>query len=105
MPDNIAQSIVSFLPMILIFGVLIAVTIIPQRKRDKQVKAMLSSMKKGDYVRTIGGIVGRLVQVKDDEVVLETGPDKVKMVFVKSAIATVTGSDVSQDTLTPTENK
>lgn len=105
MPQELGQTLTSILPMVLIFVVLIAITIIPQRKRDKQVKAMLSGMKKGDNVRTIGGIVGKLVLVKDDEVILETGPDKVKLVFVKNAIATVLGSEVSAEPLNPTDTK
>lgn len=104
MPTDLGQTLMSFLPMVLIFGVLIAMMIIPQRKRDKQVKEMLASMKKGDYVRTIGGIIGRIVQLKEDEVVIETGPDKVKMVFARGAIATVTGSEVQADSLSNTES-
>lgn len=79
----------SFLPLILIFVVMIVVMIVPQRRKDKAVKNMLASLKPGDRVRTIGGIYGTISSVKDDVIVLMVGPDKVKMVFAKGAIAQV----------------
>lgn len=77
--------------MVLAFVFLI---IMPQRKRDKKVKQMLADLKPGDRVRTIGGIYGRIVSMKDDIATLEVGPDKVKLVFTRGAIATVEDSDV-----------
>ena len=62
---------------ILMIVVLLVVMIIPQRRRDKKVKDMLSSLKQGDRVRTIGGIYGTISSIKDDVIVLSVGPDKV----------------------------
>ncbi|MDO4565432.1 MAG: preprotein translocase subunit YajC [Clostridia bacterium] len=83
------SSLMSFLPLILIFVVMIVVMIVPQRRKDKAVKNMLASLKPGDRVRTIGGIYGTISSVKDDVVVLIVGPDKFKMPFAKGAIAQV----------------
>ena len=52
--EGTASSLMSTLPLILIMVVLMAVMIIPQRKRDKKVKEMLASIRPGDRVRTIG---------------------------------------------------
>ncbi|MDL2235572.1 preprotein translocase subunit YajC [Christensenellaceae bacterium OttesenSCG-928-L17] len=79
----------SFLPLILIMVVMFAVMIIPQRRRDKKVKAMLNALKPGDRVRTIGGIYGTIGAIKDDVVYLVVGPDKVRLVFNRGAISTV----------------
>lgn len=74
--------------------ILIIVMIVPQRKRDKKVKEMLSALKPGDRVRTIGGIYGTISSVKDDVIVLTVGPDKVKLVFARGAISQVEDAGV-----------
>ena len=83
------SSLMSFLPIILIFVVLIVVMIVPQRRREKKVKEMLSAIKPGDRVRTIGGIYGTVMSMKDDIVVIQTGPDKTRLVFARGAISQV----------------
>jgi preprotein translocase YajC subunit len=70
---------------------------IPQRRRDKKVKDMLSSLKAGDRVRTIGGIYGTIGTIKDDTVILLVGPDKVKLVFARGAIAQVEEAGVENE--------
>ncbi len=78
----------------LVFVVLI---IVPQKRRDKKVKDMLSGVKEGDKIRTIGGIYGTVVQVKEDLITIESGPDKTKIVFAKGAISTIESADVEAD--------
>ena len=51
--------------------------------------AMRSSLEIGDQVTTIGGVIGRVVAIKDDTFVLETGADRVKIRFTKNAISSV----------------
>lgn len=81
------------LPLLLIV-VMLVVMIIPQRRRDKKVKDMLSSLKQGDRVRTIGGIYGTISSIRDDVIVLSVGPDKVKLVFARGAISQVEDAGV-----------
>ena len=59
----------------------------PQKKQEKKDAAMRSSLEIGDQVTTIGGVIGRVVAIKDDTFVLETGADRVKIRFTKTAIA------------------
>ncbi len=87
--EGTASSLMSTLPLILIMIVLMAVMIIPQRRRDKKVKEMLASLKPGDRIRTIGGIYGTITSVKDDYVVVQVGPDKVHLVFARGAISQI----------------
>lgn len=61
----------------------------PQKKQEKKDAAMRSSLEIGDQVTTIGGIIGRVVAIKDDIFVLETGADRVKIRFTKNAISSV----------------
>ena len=81
------------LPLLLVV-VMVVVMIIPQRRRDKKVKDMLSSLKQGDRVRTIGGIYGTISSIRDDVIILSVGPDKVKLVFARGAISQVEDAGV-----------
>lgn len=79
----------SWIFLIVLLVAMFAIMIIPQRRRDKKVKDMLSTLKQGDRVRTIGGIYGTISSIRDDVVVLLVGPDKLKLVFARGAIAQV----------------
>lgn len=61
----------------------------PQKKQEKKDAEMRKNLEIGDQVTTIGGVVGRVVAIKDDSFVLETGSDRVKIRFTKTAIGAV----------------
>ena len=61
----------------------------PQKKQEKKDAAMRAALEIGDQVTTIGGVIGRVVAIKDDTFVLETGSDRVKIRFTKSAISSL----------------
>jgi preprotein translocase subunit YajC len=61
----------SFLPLILIFGVFWLLVIRPQQKKSKQHQEMLSQLKTGDVVVTQGGIIGKISGIRDLEVTIE----------------------------------
>lgn len=61
----------------------------PQKKQQKREAEMRNSLEIGDEVTTIGGIIGRVVAMKDDTFVMETGSDRVKIRFRRTAIAAV----------------
>jgi preprotein translocase YajC subunit len=68
----------------------------PQKKREKQINEMRSSLKAGDSVTTIGGIKGKILSVKDDSIVLQVGADKVKLEVMRWAISKVEVGDASK---------
>lgn len=78
--------IVYLVAMVAIFYFLL---IRPQKKREKQTRMMLNDMRPGDEIITIGGIMGNVVSIKDDSVMIETGANRTKLKFEKSAIKTV----------------
>lgn len=84
---------------IIIFAVFIALMIIPQRRRKKAAQKMMDSLQPGKTIKTIGGIYGKIMAVKDDLVTIEVLPDKTRMVFAKGAIATVEDASVEENTL------
>lgn len=67
----------------------------PQKKQEKKDAAMRKSLEIGDQVITIGGVIGRVVAIKDETFVLETGADRVKIRFTKTAISSVEKLDMS----------
>ena len=75
---------------LLIFPLLLVIMyffmIRPQRKQEKEAAAMRNSLAVGDEVTTIGGIIGRVINVKDDTFVLETTRDRTRIRFERSAI-------------------
>ena len=83
--------------LIVLMVAMFAIMIIPQRRRDKKVKDMLGNLKTGDRVRTIGGVYGTIATIKDDTVILLVGPDKVKLVFARGAIAQVEDAGVENE--------
>ena len=80
--------IIYLVAMVAIFYFLL---IRPQKKRQKAMQNMLDAMQVGDKVVTAGGIIGKVVSIKEDNVIIETGqlPDKAKIKFEKSAISKV----------------
>ena len=86
MPETQAMGLESFLPLILMVVAAYFLIIAPQRKKDKKTKEMIASIEKGSDIITIGGIEGKVIQVKDDAVTIETGMDRTKLTFKKWAI-------------------
>ena len=68
------------------FGLMYFLMIRPQKKRQKEEQQMRDSIQVGDEITTIGGICGRVVTVKEDSYVIETGADRNKMKITKWAV-------------------
>lgn len=98
-----AEMLISFLPMILIIVFMVILIYLPQKRQDKKDAAMRSSIEIGDKVSTIGGIVGIVCAIsdKDDTIVLETGSDRTKIRFRRTAIAGVEKLDMGGKDTTP----
>lgn len=78
----------SVVMIVIMLGVFYFMLIRPENKRKKEAEEMRSGMKVGDSVTTIGGIVGTVVNVKDDKFVIETSADQVRIEFAKWALST-----------------
>ncbi len=61
----------------------------PQKKQEKEVASMRNSLMVGDEITTIGGIIGKIVSIKDETLVLETSRDGTKIRILKSAVRNV----------------
>ena len=76
-----------FLIIIVFFVIMYFFIVRPQKKKDKEAAQMRDSLEVGDEVVTIGGVVGKVVNVKDDTVIIETGGDRNRLTFLKTAIS------------------
>ena len=77
----------TMLMLIIMIGVFYFMLIRPENKRKKEAELMRSSVKKGDKVTTIGGIVGTVVDVKENNIVIETSADQVRVELAKWALS------------------
>ena len=78
--------------MIIVMGIFYVLLILPQQRRQKQLRAMLSALKNGDKVVTSGGIYGTISGIDGDTVILKIA-DQVKIRVARSAIAQVEASE------------
>ena len=83
------NMIISIVYMVALFAIFYFLFIRPQRKKEKQLDQLRSSLEVGQMVTTIGGMLATVAKVEDDFVVLEVGPNRTKMPFKKWAIASV----------------
>lgn len=75
------------LMMVGVFAVMYFLMIRPQKKKQKEEQAMRDNLQIGDEITTIGGIVGKIVTVKDDSLIIETGADRNRMKITRWAIS------------------
>ena len=83
------SMLATLLPLVLLLVVMYFLLIRPQKKREKEVNAMRSSVQVGDEIITIGGICGKVVKTKDESLVIQVGADKVKFEIMRWAVSKV----------------
>ncbi len=93
----VGGNILSIAVLVLMLVVMYFVMIRPQRKRQKEEAQMRNNLRVGDEITTIGGICGRVLQVKEDSLVIETGADRSKMTIKKWAIQSCDTVHEAQD--------
>lgn len=83
------SALTSFVPLILIFGIMYFLLIRPQQRRVKEHKAMVEALRRGDQVLTQGGIIGKVVKVKEDGEIEVEIAEGVKVRVLRSTVAQV----------------
>ena len=82
----------SLLPLLLMAGLFVAFYffgIRPQKKQEREVNAMRNALTVGDEITTIGGLIGKIVSIKDETCVIETTHERTKIRILKSAVSRV----------------
>lgn len=89
----------SYIPTIGYFAFMIAIfyfmLIRPEKKRKKQFQDLMSNLKVNDEIVTKGGIVGKVITLENDNLVIQSGPDKTRVRILKSAILEISSKTVS----------
>ena len=86
---EVMGSFASFAILIVLFIVMYFIMIRPQRKKDKELKEQMSHLAVGDKVVTIGGLVGFVANIKDNDITISTSAANTLVTFTKSAIQAV----------------
>lgn len=88
LPTNTNSTLVTILLMVGLFALMYFTSIRPQKKRQKEEQQLRENLQIGDEITTIGGIMGRIVTIKEDSIIIETGADRVKMRVMRWAVQT-----------------
>ena len=83
------NSLLGFLPILLIFGIFYFLLFMPMQRQRKQTQKMLAGLQNGNTVATSGGIVGTIVSVDDDTLVLRVKPDNIKIQVARSSVSSL----------------
>ena len=87
-PDAGGGMMSTIIMLVVMLGIFYFLLIRPENKRKKEAEQTRNSIKVGDHVTTIGGIIGVVVNVKEEKFVMETSADQVRIEFAKWAIST-----------------
>ena len=82
-----AQLLATLLPLVAMFAIMYFLLILPEKKRTKKYNTMLSELKVNDEVLTRGGIIGKIITIDEDQMVIQSGPDRVRFRVTKNSIA------------------
>lgn len=83
------EGIAPILLIVVMFVALYFFMIRPQKKQEKEIADMRNNLQVGDEITTIGGIIGKIVSIKEETVMIETGHDRTKIRLLRSAIRNV----------------
>ncbi len=88
--DSGPASIILTVVMLVGFGLFFYFFMIrPQKKQEKEINEMRNNLEVGDEITTIGGIIGKVISIRDETIVIETSHDRTKIRLLKSAISKV----------------
>ncbi|NMM61207.1 preprotein translocase subunit YajC [Clostridium sp. P21] len=99
------KTLIQFSPLIFMLVVVYLVILLPESKRKKQYAAMLNSLKVNDEVMTKGGIIGRIMNIQDRIIILQTGPDKVRIKLDRTGVLNLLSAFTEHNKSAKDENK
>ena len=89
------QLLATLLPLVAMFAIMYFLLILPEQKITKKYNTMLSELKVNDEVLTRGGIIGKIITIDEDQMVIQSGPDRVRFRVTKNSIAQKLNKDVA----------
>lgn len=89
-PSPAAPGLISFLPILLIFGIFYLLLFLPMQRQRKAQQRMIRELQTGSTVLTSGGVIGTITEIRDDDtIVLRVKPDGVKLQLARSAVSSM----------------
>jgi preprotein translocase subunit YajC len=86
---NNSGLVSSLVPFIIMLAVFYLIIFVPEGRRKKKFKSMLDALKLNDEIITRGGILGKVVNIQDNAITVQTGPDRIKIKIEKNAVLKV----------------
>jgi len=86
---EILKQYAPLLIIVVMFVAMYFLMIRPQKKQEKETNDMRNNLKVGDEITTIGGIIGKVVSIKEETVMIETGHDRTKIRILRTAVRSV----------------
>lgn len=84
---NVGGMLATFLPLVIMFGLMYLLLILPEKKRNKKYNAMLSELKVNDEIVTRGGVIGKIINLDEDYMVIQSGPDRTRFKMLKTSVS------------------
>lgn len=91
------QMLIQLSPIIAMLAFFYLAIIIPESRRKKKYKAMLDNLKVNDEIMTKGGIIGKIINIQERFIILQTGPDKTKIKLDKTGVLNLLSQVETQD--------
>jgi preprotein translocase subunit YajC len=88
------QTVIMGIYMVVIIGFSFLLIILPDKKRKKKFAEMMNTLKVNDEIITTGGIIGKVTNIQDDFVIIQSGPDKARIKILKRAISSIVNNKV-----------
>ena len=79
----------SLILIVVVIALMYFLMIRPQKKQEREVNNMRNNLQVGDEITTIGGIIGKIVSIKEETIMIETGHDRTKIRLLKTAVRCV----------------
>ena len=86
------QTVIMIIYLAIIFGFAFLMIILPEKRRKKKFSELMNTLKVNDEVVTIGGIIGKVTNIQDNFVVIQSGPDKARIKVLKKSISSITNN-------------
>lgn len=91
------QNFVIIIYMVVVLGLFYMMIFLPERKRKKKFSELMQNIKVNDEVVTTGGIMGRIINIQNDYIIIQSGPDKARIKILKAAITRVVNNDLKEN--------
>lgn len=91
--------------IVLMLGMFYLIIFLPESKRKKKYNKMMSDLRVNDEVMTKGGIMGKIITIKDEYIILESGPDRARIKMSKNGISTVFAKETNDSDNVEVEEK